>query len=195
MEDIVAGLCFAVARNFKGSIVRGRKIDGPVSFHGGVAANRGMIRAFKEVFELDELFVPPDFNLIGALGAALKDINDNRINLFDIKRLDDFIKSEKPLDTGYQPLIVEGDGFFERHLKDSEELRVMRNELLPPQPPLTKGGITEGVDSSLITHHVSHVTHHASRITQSRIKAYLGIDIGSISTNLAVIDENCNLLS
>ena len=27
------------------------------------------------------------------------------------------------------------------------------------------------------------------------IKAYLGIDIGSISTNLAVIDENCNLLS
>ena len=39
------------------------------------------------------------------------------------------------------------------------------------------------------------VTHHASRVTHSRIKAYLGIDIGSISTNLAVIDENCNLLS
>ena len=37
----------------------------------------------------------------------------------------------------------------------------------------------------------SRVTHHASR----PLRAYLGIDIGSISTNLAVIDENCNLLS
>ena len=55
MEDIVAGLCFAVARNFKGSVLRGRKIERPISFQGGVAANKGMIRAFKEVFELDEL--------------------------------------------------------------------------------------------------------------------------------------------
>jgi len=39
VEDVVAGLCFAVARNFKGAIVRGRAVDEPVSFHGGVAAN------------------------------------------------------------------------------------------------------------------------------------------------------------
>ncbi|PIV41467.1 MAG: hypothetical protein COS28_05105, partial [Nitrospirae bacterium CG02_land_8_20_14_3_00_44_33] len=120
MEDIVAGLCFAVARNFKGSVLRGRKIERPISFQGGVAANKGMIRAFKEVFELDELFVPPDFNLTGALGAVLKDLDDNRINLFDIKRLDDFIKSEKSLEAGYAPLILKDDGFLERHLKDSE---------------------------------------------------------------------------
>ncbi|MDP3259384.1 MAG: acyl-CoA dehydratase activase, partial [Thermodesulfovibrionales bacterium] len=41
MEDIVAGLCFAVARNFKGSVLRGRKIEKPISFQGGVAANKG----------------------------------------------------------------------------------------------------------------------------------------------------------
>ena len=191
MEDIVAGLCFAVARNFKGSVLRGRKIERPISFQGGVAANKGMIRAFKEVFELDELFVPPDFNLTGALGAVLKDLDDNRINLFDIKRLDDFIKSEKSLEAGYAPLILKDDGFLERHLKDSEAFpplagspvakRVKSYESLPPQPPLGKGGITEGVDAS-------HVTH-------SRIPAYLGIDIGSISTNLAVTDENGSLLS
>ena len=43
VEDIVAGLCFAVARNFKGSIVRGKSIVPPVSFQGGVAANKGMV--------------------------------------------------------------------------------------------------------------------------------------------------------
>ena len=47
VEDIVAGLCFAVARNFKGSIARGRELAFPVSFQGGVAANSGMIRAFQ----------------------------------------------------------------------------------------------------------------------------------------------------
>ncbi|MCX5718021.1 MAG: acyl-CoA dehydratase activase [Nitrospirae bacterium] len=172
MEDIVAGLCFAVARNFKGSIVRGRKIDRPVSFHGGVAANKGMIRAFKEVFELDDLFVPPDFNLIGALGAALKDMDDNRINLFDIKKLDDFIKSEKSLDAGYTPLILKDDDFLERHLKDSEGLRVMSCELKD-----------KGENSKF------------KALNSEVIPAFLGIDIGSISTNLAVIDENCNLLS
>ena len=58
IEDIVAGLCFAVARNFKGSISRGRDIVPPVSFQGGVAANKGMVRAFREIFGLEELFVP-----------------------------------------------------------------------------------------------------------------------------------------
>ncbi|MEW6586684.1 MAG: BadF/BadG/BcrA/BcrD ATPase family protein, partial [Nitrospirota bacterium] len=37
-EDIVAGLCFAVARNFKGCISRGRHLIPPVTFQGGVAA-------------------------------------------------------------------------------------------------------------------------------------------------------------
>src|SRR3990170_2094170 len=54
VEDIVAGLCFAVARNFRGSIARGRELSFPVSFQGGVAANRGMIRAFKEIFGVQE---------------------------------------------------------------------------------------------------------------------------------------------
>ncbi len=59
-EDIVAGLCFAVARNFKGSIARGMDLPATVSFQGGVAANKGMVRAFREVFGLEELFVPEE---------------------------------------------------------------------------------------------------------------------------------------
>ena len=60
LHDIVAGLCFAVARNFKSTLGRGKKLEKPFIFQGGVAANSGMRRAFRETFELgeNELFVP-----------------------------------------------------------------------------------------------------------------------------------------
>jgi len=60
LHDIVAGLCFAVARNFKSTLGRGKKFSKPILFQGGVAANVGMIRAFEEVLELEkgELIIP-----------------------------------------------------------------------------------------------------------------------------------------
>jgi len=51
--DIVSGLCYAVARNFKSAIARGKKFVKPVSFQGGVAANAGMIRAFEDILDLE----------------------------------------------------------------------------------------------------------------------------------------------
>ena len=104
VEDIVAGLCFAVARNFRGSISRGRKIIPPVSFQGGVAANKGLVRAFKEIFGLEELFVPEDHALMGALGAALKSIDEGATGTFDISLLEEFVISSKPAEEGYEPL-------------------------------------------------------------------------------------------
>ena len=157
LEDIVAGLCFAVARNFKGSILRGRKITPPVSFQGGVAANNGMVRAFREIFGLDELFVPEDHALMGAIGAALKNMHEGSIHDFDISLLEQFLKSYRPLEEGYPPLKDEG-----RIINDE----TLRNDF-----------------SSFITN------------PSAKIRAYLGIDIGSISTNLAVIDEKGELLA
>ncbi len=128
VEDIVAGLCFAVARNFKGSIARGRDLALPVSFQGGVAANSGMIRAFKEIFGIEELFVPTEFALMGAIGAAMKDREEKlgtaqeetedrgQSHAFDLQKLEDYIHSSKPSEKGYRPLILKGDGFAERHL-------------------------------------------------------------------------------
>ncbi len=172
LEEIVAGLCFAVARNFRGAIVRGRTMEEPVSFHGGVAANKGMVRAFREVFGFSHLFVPDDFALMGALGAALKDRDEGIINRFDLEKLRALIESTQFSEYGHKPLISAGDDFFERHPEDRDALCVTRN-------------VSEG-DS----HHPSRVTRHASRTT-----AFLGIDIGSISTNLAVIDESGSLLA
>lgn len=172
VEDVVAGLCFAVARNFKGSIVRGRTIKEPVSFHGGVAANKGMVRAFREVFGFEQFRVPEDFAFMGALGASLKDRDEGTINTFEMEKLSSLIDAAHFSEYGQKPLVSEGDDFFERHLKDSDALCVTRN-------------VSEGA-----SHHPSRITPHDSRIT-----AFLGIDIGSISTNLAVIDEGGRLLA
>lgn len=165
VEDIIAGLCFAVARNFKGTIAKGKDIKLPVSFQGGVALNKGMVRAFKEVFGFHDLFIPPDFLYMGALGAALKDKDDGIINTIDLSMLEKFLFSSQSSEKGHLPLISEGEDFFERHLKEKIEYRM----------------------------HYADV----SGIYQSskKIKAYLGIDVGSISTNLAVIDEEGNLLA
>jgi predicted CoA-substrate-specific enzyme activase len=158
LEDIVAGLCFAVARNFKGSISKGRNIVPPVSFQGGVAANKGMVRGFREVFGIEELFVPEDHALMGAIGAALKDIQKGVPQHFDLSFLDEFIKSYRLIEEGYPPL------------KD-------------------KGGRT--MDETVTSIPSSFIPHPSSLAT----KAYLGIDVGSISTNLALIDEEGRLLS
>lgn len=170
VEDIVAGLCFAVARNFKGTIAKGREIKFPVAFQGGVAANDGVVRAFKEIFDLDELFIPEDFALMGALGAALKDRDEQRSSAFDLERLEGYLASASFGGQGHKALLEAGDDFAERHLNDRNALCVTRNET--------------NEEISL------HITDHTSRIT-----AFLGIDIGSISTNLAVIDEQGRLLA
>jgi predicted CoA-substrate-specific enzyme activase len=165
VEDIVAGLCFAVARNFKGSIAKGRSLLPPVSFQGGVAANKGMARAFREVFELDNLFIPEEFALMGAIGAALKDMDAGRHNGFSLEELDRYARSQRQADKGLMPLLDADDDFRERHLQKTGAHAVGREYVFsPPIPYLRK-------------------------------KAYLGVDVGSISTNLALIDENCAVLA
>ncbi len=72
-EDLVAGLCISLARNFLQNVARdpkGRKMRSPILFQGGVAANVGMKAAFEHLLEV-ELVVPEHFTVMGAWGAAL----------------------------------------------------------------------------------------------------------------------------
>ncbi len=48
VEDILYGLCQAMARNYLNNVGLGKEIRELVVFQGGVAFNRGMIRAFEE---------------------------------------------------------------------------------------------------------------------------------------------------
>ncbi|MHB0999800.1 MAG: acyl-CoA dehydratase activase [Armatimonadota bacterium] len=69
-EDLIAGLCIALVRNYLTNVARGKKIQQTVLFQGGVAANAGLIAAFNKMLEL-EVVVPEHFKVMGALGAAL----------------------------------------------------------------------------------------------------------------------------
>jgi activator of 2-hydroxyglutaryl-CoA dehydratase len=69
IEDIVAGLCDAIASRVI-SMVRRLKVEPDVVFTGGVAKNIGVARAIKEKLGQD-VFVPEEPLLSGALGAAL----------------------------------------------------------------------------------------------------------------------------
>ena len=72
--DILLGLCYAMIRNYKATIVRRLPVCKPVVFCGGVTCNTGVIRAIREVFGLteEELIVPELARYEAALGAALK---------------------------------------------------------------------------------------------------------------------------
>jgi predicted CoA-substrate-specific enzyme activase len=163
LKDIVAGLCFAVARNFKGSICKNMDLPEPTSFQGGVAANKGVVRAFKGIFKLESLIIPEHFAVMPAIGVALKNREEGTRNTYDIQRLETFISTMK-----------------DEEEKIHEPLHVNSKCYIPISKEIEKTSLSsDGI----------------SPVQGSRIKAYLGIDVGSISTNLAVIDEQGRLLA
>lgn len=150
LEDIIAGVCFALARNFKATMFKGRKPKRLVAFQGGVAANKGMIRAFKEVLELDEIVIPEHFEVTGAIGAAIKAFSEKvYLNEEMIEKLKQ-IKYD--IEYGLPPL---------KEQKDELNLQLF----------------------------------NFNEKTDYPAEAYLGIDVGSVSTNIVLIDEEGNLLT
>jgi len=70
MPEIIAGLCEALVRNYLNNVAKGKEINSPVIFQGGVAANVGIKKAFEEELE-KEVLVPEHHDVMGALGVAL----------------------------------------------------------------------------------------------------------------------------
>ena len=77
-EDILYGLCQALARNYLSNVGLGKEIRTPVVFQGGVAFNQGMVRAFREALETNEVIVPPHHEAMGAIGAAILALEEMR---------------------------------------------------------------------------------------------------------------------
>lgn len=69
-EDIIAGLCEALVRNYMNNVGKGKEILAPIIFQGGVAANKGLVQAFNQYLGM-EVMVPPHYGVMGAIGAAL----------------------------------------------------------------------------------------------------------------------------
>lgn len=70
IPDIIAGLCDALVRNYLNNVGKGKDIQSPVVFQGGVAANVGIRAAFEKALNM-EVIVPAYHNVMGAIGAAL----------------------------------------------------------------------------------------------------------------------------
>ena len=87
--DIVAGLCYAVARNFKATIGKGKDFTPPVAFQGGVAANPAFRKAFKDILELEDkdFIIPEHFASMGALGSLFHAMDTGK-GLGEFKGLD-----------------------------------------------------------------------------------------------------------
>lgn len=91
LEDIICGLCEAIVRNYLNNVAKGKKIDPPVVFQGGVAANQGVRKALKKELNY-EIIVPKYFKVMGAIGAALlaleKKIKKTRFKGFNMASIE-----------------------------------------------------------------------------------------------------------
>ena len=69
-NDIIAGLCYSVASNYLNNVAKGKKIEGPIIFQGGVSKNIGVKKAFEDLLN-EDIIVDDNGHLMGALGSAI----------------------------------------------------------------------------------------------------------------------------
>ena len=70
VKDIVYGLCQALVRNYLNDVSQGKEMQPPLVFQGGVAFNKGIVRALEEGLKA-RVIVLPHHEVMGAIGAAL----------------------------------------------------------------------------------------------------------------------------
>ncbi len=148
-EQILRGLCEAVARNFKSSIVKGRQVTPPVAFIGGVALNQSIRNALREAFKLEEgdFVLPELYGWMGAAGAAILESEEQAKSA-----------SKHPRRLPQQEILERMISSEPLSMANVLLLRNQTEKVEPPPPGKT-------------------------------IQAYLGIDVGSVSTNLVAIDD------
>ncbi|MCG6926684.1 MAG: acyl-CoA dehydratase activase [Acidobacteria bacterium] len=150
LADILAGLCQALARNFRSVIGKGKRFTPPILFQGGVARNAAVAKAFEDVLSLKpgELVVPEHCDLMAAIGAAhvaLDERHQGRAHPFHgFGPLEAAVRAGGNGEKSLQPLASpprEATCFYSFPAPDGEPTAV-----------------------------------------------YLGVDVGSISTNLVLLD-------
>jgi len=150
-EAILKGLCDAVVRNYKATIVHGKPMLDNVLFIGGVAANAGVVQAMRDIFHLgDRLIVPPLFQHIGAIGCAL---------LAD------------------SPLL------------QSTCLQALQQSDIPHSET-----VTSKLNADLVRFENINTKTTSPADVQGVMDVHLGIDVGSVSTNLVLLKEDGTVL-
>lgn len=203
-EQILRGLCDAVARNYKSSLVKGRAVVPPVAFIGGVAMNEGVRNALREAFRLKDgdLIIPDHYAWLGAIGAAMLESEEFRKRSFKrIHQLRQHETARKNFDCtealSMERVLLLRDRTAEARRRGAEEASGARCQ--------ASEGVIQGGAASILSPDSflpaplsrsasQRLCGEQSSSALSRIESYLGIDIGSVSTNLVVIDAEGNLL-
>ena len=88
LNDIVAGLCRSVVLNYLNNVGKGKKIEEPIVFQGGVSKNKGVVKYFKEILKKD-IIVDKYGHLMGAYGIAIisKRYKSEKVYDFDISNI------------------------------------------------------------------------------------------------------------
>ena len=91
LQDLIAGLCYAIVHNYLNRVVEKRRIGKRVMFLGGPSLNKGIVAAFENVLD-QEIIMPEHREVLGAHGAAL--------SIMEKRASSEFVKSDFPgLDT------------------------------------------------------------------------------------------------
>lgn len=153
IPDILKGLAYALVRNYKAAVIKKLPIKKPVAFLGGVAFNRAVVDALKDVLQFDdrELIIPENFQNALAIGAAV------------------FAKE--------QGIKIAINSLMEAVKKEDNYVGI----ILPVLSPYGNG---DSIDK--------HKCVNMGK--DEKIKAYMGVDIGSTSTNVVLINEDGDVI-
>jgi len=91
-ENIIAGLCNAIVNNYLNNVGKGKNIEPPIVFQGGVSKNVGVVRSFKEIVG-HEIMVDDLGHLMGAIGIAIMAREQNVEKLFNFNVKDTEFKT------------------------------------------------------------------------------------------------------
>ena len=87
-EDIIAGLCESVVNNYLNNVAKGKKINPPIVFQGGVSKNIGVVKAFEKITN-QKIITDENGHLMGALGVAILSKKEKEeLFDFDVLNLD-----------------------------------------------------------------------------------------------------------
>ena len=181
-EDIMLGLCYAMARSYKSGIVKGKKFKAPIIFCGGVSYNLAMFKAFEDILK-EKIIIPENQASIGAIGAALKLAaggTDGDIDMADILAvLKESIKS------------------FKYEKETLKPLEIIKSTLPSgtTKPYIFNRDGNDGGDSERNGGSEGTAGENTMGRKPGKIDAFIGIDVGSISTNVVAIDSDKKLIS
>ncbi len=171
-EDILLGLAFAVIRNFKSTVMRKLPVQKPVLLTGGIVKNRGAVRAVSEILELE----PDELICDSELGSVISAAGLAAIALKRGAKLDWSSLLAECDDNGYSHAVMLANANPAAFTDTSQSVMGTADALRSK--------------SKLPVYIYDKQSLHKTRRPHPGESLWLGVDVGSTSTNLVLIGED-----